>query len=320
MSKTKLYINSRGRLFDCAVKEGVKWETAREKTPGKLTFEVAKDDWENFGFHEGDAVRFEYDGQKVFFGFVFTKKRKDNRFIEVTAYDQLRYLKNKDTYVYENKTAAQVLQMIAKDFGLKTGAIEGTNYVIPSRVEDNQELFSIIANALLETVQHTGKSYVLYDDFGKLSLKNIESMKSTLLIDETSGESFDYESSIDEDVYNRVKLICENKKTKERKVIMAQANVGEWGILQLTEKVDDTVNAQARANGLLKLHKNKKRKLHMKDVFGDVTIRGGSSLAVSMYLGDITVANYMVVDNVKHTFLESHHKMDLALIGGDFSA
>lgn len=71
MSKSKLYILSRGRIFECAVEEGVVWETHRKSTPGKLAFNVLKD--EALGFHEGDAVRFDYDGHKIFFGFVFIK-------------------------------------------------------------------------------------------------------------------------------------------------------------------------------------------------------------------------------------------------------
>ena len=85
------------------VEEGIEWSTERRSTPGKLTFSLVKD--EVINFQEGAAVRLKVDGKPVFFGFVFTKKRDKNQIITVTAYDQLRYLNNKDTYVYENKTA-----------------------------------------------------------------------------------------------------------------------------------------------------------------------------------------------------------------------
>ena len=64
----------------------------------------------------------------------------------------------------------------------------------------------------------------------------------------------------------------------------------------------------------------KSRKLHINKVFGDPTVRGGTTLGVQMYLGDITVAHFMLVETVKHTFKESDHRMDLKLIGGDFVA
>lgn len=93
----------------------------------------------------------------------------------MTAYDQLRYLNNKDTYVYENKTASQFIQMLAADFSLNTGTLEDTGFVIASRVEDNTSLFDMIENALDLTLQNSKEMFVLFDDFGKLTLKNISS-------------------------------------------------------------------------------------------------------------------------------------------------
>ena len=49
-------------------------------------------------------------------------------------------MKNKDTKVYEGKTAAQFIRMIAEDFSLNVGALEDTEYVIESRVEENTSL------------------------------------------------------------------------------------------------------------------------------------------------------------------------------------
>lgn len=321
MSKSRVYISSRGRIFECSVEEGIVWETHRKGTPGKLTFNIIKD--ENLlGFYEGDPVRFDYDGHKVFYGFVFTKKRSNNRIITVTAYDQLRYFKNKDTYVYKNKTASEVMKMLISDFRLKAGNIVDTKFKIPSRVEDNQELFTIMDNALGETTRNTGQVYVYFDEYGSLSLQNVKDLKLDLLIDEETGETYEYTTTIDENTYNKIKLIRENKKTKKREVFIAQNSekINEWGVLQLTEKIDEKVNGKAKADALLKLHNRKTRKLHINKVFGDIRVRGGSTVGVNMNLGDMITANFMMVETVKHTFYESDHRMDLKLIGGDFVA
>ncbi|MEE3807276.1 hydrolase [Lysinibacillus fusiformis] len=320
MAKSQLYISSKGQLYECAVEDGIQWETNRKGTPGKLTFNVLKDDV--LSFHEGDAVRFEYDGHKVFYGFVFIKKRSNNRIITVTCYDQLRYFKNKDTYRYENKTAAQVLQMIAKDFKLKTGTIDNTKYVIPSMVEDNQELFTVMDNALAETTLNTQRLFVLYDDFGALNLREAKTLQTDLLIDEESGESFEYTSSIDENTYNKIKLERENKETGERDTYIVQddSRITEWGVLQLTDKFEEGENGKAKAASMLKFYNRKSRKLHINKVFGNPIVRGGSQVAVLLYVGDVSVANFMMVESVKHTFKESNHRMDLTLIGGDFIA
>ena len=162
------------KAYRPVLEEGIEWSTERRSTPGKLTFNVLKDDI--LDFSEGSAVRLRVDGEPVFFGFVFTQKRNKDQIITVTAYDQLRYLQNKDTYVYENKTASQFVQMLAADFALQTGTLEDTGFVIASRVEDNTSLFDMIENALDLTLQNTKEMFVLYDDFGKLALKNISSM------------------------------------------------------------------------------------------------------------------------------------------------
>lgn len=320
MGKCQLIILSRGRIFDCAVQEPIIWEVHRKNTPGKLTFNVIKD--EILGFHEGDAVRFDYDGKKIFFGFIFVKKRSNNRIISVTAYDQLRYFKNKDTYVYKGKTAAQVLQMIISDFSLEAGVIADTKYSIPSRVEDNQELFSIMDTALAITTKNTGAIHVLYDDYGKLNLRDVKQLKVDILIDEESAEAFEYTSSIDENTYNKIKLVRENKKTGKREIFIAQdsKNINDWGTLQHTDKVEEGENGKAKADALLALYNRKSRKLHINKIFGDTRVRGGSTVGVQMYLGDLTVANFMMVETAKHSFYESKYQMDLKLIGGDFVA
>lgn len=307
-------------MFECAVKEGIVWETHRKNTPGKLTFEVLTG--QGLGFQEGDAVRFDYDGNKIFFGFIFSKKRTSNRMINVTAYDQLRYFKNKETYAYRNKTAAQLLQMIASDFRLNLGIVANTKHIIAPRVEDNLELFTIMDNALIETTQFTGNVYVLYDDYGNLNLRDAKMLQTDLLIDEDSGETFEYTTSIDENTYNKIKLVRDNQETGKREIFISQDsnNINRWGVLQYHDKVEEGENGKAKADALLSLYNRKSRKLHINKVFGDVRIRGGSQVAVKMYLGDLSVANFMMVDRVKHTFNESDHRMDLSLIGGDFVA
>lgn len=320
MGKYKLLILSRGNIFECAVQEPIVWEVHRKGTPGKLTFNVIKD--EKLAFYEGDAVRFYYGDHKIFFGFVFVKKRSNNRLISVTAYDQLRYFKNKDTYTYKNKTAAGLLKMIIADFKLQGGLIDDTKHVIASRIEDNQEMFTIMDNALSVTTQSTGKLFVLYDVYGKLYLRDVKNLKLDILIDEESGETFEYTTSIDENTYNKIKLVREDKEKGKREIFVAQdsAKMNEWGILQYTDKVDEGENGKVKADTLLALYNRKSRKLHINKVFGDPRVRGGTTLGVQMYLGDLSVANFMMVETAKHSFYESDHRMDLNLIGGDFIA
>jgi hypothetical protein len=300
------------------VAEGIEWQTERKGSPGKLTFTVIMDSALNFA--EGDSVRFSVDGTDVFYGFVFTKKRNKERTIDVTAYDQLRYLKNKDTYVYKDKTATEVIQMIAEDFKLNVGTLDDTGYKIGTRTEDDSALFDIIQNALDETLTSKQQMYVLYDDVGKLTLKNIENMKTNLLLNADTLGNFDYKSTIDSSTYDQVKVVYEDSDAGKREIYVAKDSnhINTWGVLQLTDSVEVQTNAQAKADGLLALYNTKTRTLTASDVLGDVRIRAGSSVAVMLNLGDISVKNYMVVESAKHTFNADEHLMELKLRGGSF--
>lgn len=305
------------------VEEGIEWSTERRGAPGKLSFKVLKDDVIRFG--EGAAVRLRVDGKNLFFGFVFSKKRDKNQIVTVTAYDQLRYLNNKDTYVYENKTASQLIRMIAADFRLNTGTIEDTKYVIASRVEDNTSLFDMIGNALDLTLQNRKEMFVLFDDSGKLTLKNIASMRvgvpgAYLMIDEETGENFEYTSSIDSDTYNRIKLTYDNEETGKREVYVAQdsANMNRWGVLQYYDTLSKGENGKAKADALLKLYNSRTRNLKITNAIGDMRVRAGSMVVVKLALGDLELKNFMLVERVTHTFRLDEHFMDLTLRGGEF--
>jgi hypothetical protein len=319
LSNCEIYIQNGSTLYQPAVEEGIVWETQRRKAAGKLIFTVLRDAALNFT--EGNAVRFTYDGKKVFYGFVFTKQRSNDDEIKVTCYDQLRYFKNKDTYVCENKTATQLLMKIVNDFKLKLGRAVDTKVALPV-VEENKELFEIIGNSLDETTVVNGQSYVLYDDFGELVLENLSNMKLDILIDAETAQSYDYTSSIDSNTYNKIKLVYDNSETGKRELFITEDGVNQnnWGVLQYFESLNSNANAKAKADTLLKLYNRKNRLLSIKDCAGDVRVRGGSLVPIMLNLGDIVLANYMLVENVKHTFKESEHTMTVQVSGGDFSA
>ncbi len=306
-----------------AVEEGIEWTTERKNTPGKLLFKVLKDDV--LDFSEGSSVRMKDNGDEVFFGFVFKQQRSKEQIITVTAYDQLRYLKNKDTIVYENKTADQFLRMVAEDYRLKVGVLEDTGYVIESRVEENTSLFEMVQNALDLTLQNTGELFVLYDDFGKLTLKHLSSMAvgspgAYLMVDEETCETFDYTSSIDDNTFNKIKLTYDNEETGFREVYIAQdsGNINRWGILQYFDTLKKGENGQAKVDALLKLYNKKTRNLELTNVLGDNRVRAGSMVVVNLDLGDMKLRNLMLVESCRHTYRESEHWMDLTLRGGEF--
>lgn len=315
----ELYIRNGDKLYKPIIEDGVTWETERKGSPGILTFTVIKDNI--ISFQEGNHVMLKVDGENIFYGFVFKKTRDKNHNIKVTAYDQLRYLKNKDTMTYKNITASTLIKMIADDYNLQVGTIENTAYVIPERTEENSTLFDIILTALELTVTNKKTLYVLYDDYGKLTLKSLANMKTTVLISEETGENFDYTSSIDDNTYNQIKIQYDNEETGKKETYIAKdsSHINDWGLLQYYDTVKNVENAQAKTDALLDLYNAKTRNLKIKNAFGNTSVRAGKMVVVVLNLGDIEVGNYFLVETCKHTFKNDEHFMDLTLRGGEFS-
>ena len=318
MAKTDLTICHGNVTYHPDVLEGVRWTTERRGTPSKLTFKILNSELIKMEIGEGDQVTFKWKGNKVFYGYIFSIKYDESDVIDITAYDQLRYLTNKDTYVYENKTASDVIQMIANDFNLKTGTIEKTPYSIKSRIEDSQTLYDIINNALDLTLQHTNKLFVLYDDFGKLTLKNADNMLTSAIITAGTAGGYTFNSSIDEQTYNKIKLYFDNKATGKRDVYieMDSSNIDRWGTLQYYEKLEEGENGKAKAQKLLSLYNAPTRSLSVDKVEGDCSVRAGSSVIVKMTVGNKDLSHYFFVESCTHDFSLNEHTMNLSVRGG----
>jgi hypothetical protein len=301
-------------------------EQALGGVPATLKFSVFKGKSSLLDFQEGNNLSFKVNNIPMFNGFVFTKQRNKDGVINVTAYDQMRYLKNKDTLIYSDKTLNELILMVAEDYKLKIGELAETEYKIPQRNEQNKSLIDIIYYALQETVRNTGNYFVLYDDFGKLMLKNIEDMKLDLLIDSETAEDIDYTSSIDKTTYNQIKLTFDNKETGKREEYISKnsESINDFGVLQYYESSNSNLSLEAKSGKLLELYDQKTRNLTVKNAFGDTRVRAGNSMIVSLDIGDVIVSNYMVVTKVVHKFEKDHYAMDLKLIGhgprGDFVA
>lgn len=305
-----------------AVIEPVVWTTSRKGNPGKLEFTVIKDDL--LGFNEGAEVGFKYKGEKIFKGYVFQKQRDKNQHIKVVAYDQLRYFKYKNAYVFDSIKASDLLKRICNDFMLKTGTIEDTVHIEPAVFFENNTLFDMVQELLDYTVMNTGKLYCLYDDFGEINLRNIENMKLDLLINKDNAENFDYASSI-ENTYNRVKIQAadsEQKALGQYVVSEDITNIRKWGVLQYFDNWGQDMNEaqmKAKTEALLRLYNQVQRSLSVTGCEGDVRVRAGTGVMFdNSILGDLpSGVKYKIVEEARHTFENGRHTMDLTLMGSE---
>lgn len=316
-----LQIATNEATFRPLVLDGITWETERAGAPSKLTFTVVKDEALHIvkGFSEGDTVSLKVDGQEIFLGFIFEKSRDKEHHIRVTAYDQLRYFANKKTFWYENKRADTVLTDLCKDFKITTGEIANTGFTIKARDEDNQTLFDIVLNALDLTYDANGKSFVLYDDYGKVTLKNVEDMGVDCLISAFNAENFDYTTSIDKDTFTTIKVrVDSGEKNGDKKV----RNVGvvrdltaqkKWGELIHVVDLQQGANIKAVGDALIKLKSRKTHDLKIRGIKGDVRVRAGCRVPVYLDLGDAYDKVWMQCESVSHTFNADSHTMDITM-------
>jgi hypothetical protein len=299
----------------------ISWSTYVVDQPGKLVFAFI-DESDKVLATEGSVVSFKVDGTKVFFGYVFKEGVDETESISITAYDQLRYLKNKDTYVLANMTASQVFEKVCKDFKLRYSVIDKSSYVLPSSLEDNKGLYEIIQKGMDLTLINSGNWYVVRDNFGTLEYQLLNRLKTLVFIgDGSSLSKYSFESSIDDDTYNQIKLVKENKDTAKREIYIVKdsSTIKTWGTLQYFETVDEASNAaqiQARAEMLLKLKNRKTKSLKLNNVLGDLRVFAGAGVVLGikkLVVRGIAINKYFMVTSATHTFANDLHTMSLEL-------
>lgn len=308
----QLLVHHGKKYYDTPAKDGMKVEWKRKNTPGKLTFTTVSKK-----ISCGDDVSLRVNNEPFFYGFVFKLTPHEDKTVDVVVYDQLRYFKNKDSYMYKNKSASKLLRMIAADFKLQTGKITDTKYHF-SRLDMDMTLFDIMQNAIDETTWATGKIYTLYDEFGKLRLR--QPWRVNILIDEETGQSYDYSISIDKDYYNQIKLYYENEKKGTLDVFISKSSkkINRYGVLQYYDKIDSTKLAKKKGKILLMMYGQVSRTLSINGAFGSTKVRAGCLIPVLMRLHGKNVSSYLLVDSVIHEFNNGQHTMDLDLSGGGF--
>lgn len=316
--KYQILIYSRGKVY-CPIVEGkvkIKWD--RNFRAGTLTFNVVKD--KIIEYHEGDTVTFSIDGEVIFKGYVFTKRRSKTQIIETTCYDSIRYLKSADTYQYTSKSASDLIKQICKDRNLEIGEIEDSEYKIPKKLEQNQEYLSMIKAADDITLSQTGNLFTLFDDCGKVCYKSPKSMFVDYPITYDKGVDFEYITSIDEGTYNRIVVyIVDDNGNQLRKVVKQDLeNIKKWGVLEYTVVTNNDEDIDTKSSQLLELLNRKFRSLTLKDIIGNPKIRAGSLVPVRlMAIGDINISSLMLVNSVTHTFYDGYHFMDLEVFNKD---
>ena len=138
--------------------------------------------------------------------------------------------------------------------------------------------------------------------------------------DKSFVTGFDYETSIDDNVYTQIKLYRDNQTSGKREVFIVNDTVNggdklkRWGILQLYEKIDESYNLaqiESRALKMLKYYCDTRRSLTLhclgvKEFFAGCTFK-----CKIADLGDLSLNSYLLVTQCTHKFKNNEHTMDL---------
>lgn len=298
--------------------------THRTGSPGTLKFTINKAG--TLSFTEGDEVRFSIDGQLQFSGWVFTKVKDRWGVIEVTCYDRLRYFKANASYAFYGVSAGDIIRKIAGDLKIPVGSIVDTGYLLPSYIQEDKSCMDIIGEAIQKTLLNTGTIFVFYDDGNGACLSRAEDMIAPYVIGEKSLLlDYSYKTDIDEQTYNSIKLSRPNQNTGRADTFVAQdsSTIGQWGLLQLYQTVDEAMNdAQVKAQAAASLEYYNRRLRTLSITSLGVPLRAGQMILMKIPdLGDIALDQYALVEQVTHTFQYSDtlkgydHEMSVELRG-----
>lgn len=303
------------------VVQSIKVTTYLEIKPGKCELTLKPLDSLEW-VANGALLTVKVDDEKLFFGFVFSFEVDQDRSCTITAYDQIRYLQCKDTLVTKNATASAIFKSICDGYGIKCKLVANSPHILAKRINDNKTYADMIAYALDKTLIDTSLWYFIRDNWGTLEFLDLYEERTNMAIGDKSGLStFSYKTSIDDDVYNQVKLVKENSETKKREIYIQKdsTNIDRWGTLQYYETVNDDLNdaqMKERAATLLEYYNKPKRTLKLSKCIGDFRVKAGRSfvLLIEDLKTVVPYNQYVICSSCTHEITEGVHTMELEVL------
>lgn len=335
MTLTQFQIHTRGSTDYWDVSKlvsNVKWTTDSNFAAGSLTFDLYEVN-EGFVPNNGDEVRFSWDGQKIFFGYIFKVNYTSDEVFSCTAYDWMRYLKNQDSLVWPVSTVAQRFNTACATAGIPHRVLYDGNYKLPAKVSDGVTYFSMLQDDIEATKTSFGQDMFIRDNYGTVELCAMPLPRSGSVLvvgDGSMATSWEYDRSID-DAANVVKVVKNSKKDAGKSTATARddpnntvitsqtasgSTVGRWGKLQIVEKVsDDKMNAAQmgeRARALLR-EKNIQASSMKITAIGSLDFKVGVTFVMKIAsLGDIGIkAPAVTIKKCTHNFDLNNWTTDL---------
>ncbi|MHB8065022.1 MAG: XkdQ/YqbQ family protein, partial [Ruminiclostridium sp.] len=243
---------------------------------------------------------------------VFKHGSGKDKVVNVTAYDQLRYAKAKDSIVIQRDTVTTLTNRMCNYLKFQKGTLTDAKYVLATDTADDKTWLDIVYSGISETLTNIGKWYCLRDEVGTVCLRDLNDLKLNLILGDGSlCYDYEHEKSIDDNFYNLIKIYVGGKATDTTSddqviVVKDETSMEKYGPLQYFEATDKDTNAsqaKAKAKMLLSLYNHEQETLSL-ECLGNTSIRAGSSFYAQ--ISDISLNKRLIVKEVTHSFIPTH--------------
>lgn len=303
------------------------YTTERFGRPGRAELNIYNNTKERIS--HGDIIKLYINEFPLFYGYIFgIEYSSSEKHMCVVAYDQMRYLFNDCSFVFESKSISEVFEAVCSDLNLTSGYCDDTALSLHSGnaplVYRSVPAIDILKDCIDIVLQEEGRLLVLFDDFGKLTIKDIAEMKYGKLLEPKNTELITTSTNIDESTYNRIRLkYGDGSETSLDGVyVINSKDQSDFGVLAKTIPLTDDIEADEEnlkkfGKNMLKLHESPVRNLKLNGVLGDPTLRAGMYVPVSFDLDVHVVAMNYCVKSITHKIDKGYHTMDISLEGVD---